>query len=533
MRGCGSQAFTTRALPPAGQAPRLLRTGPYELVEPNKVDLNASAYAILSHTWRLENDEITFADMVVQKLQSSMAHEAFNKIRLTCDQATREGLEYIWVDTCCIDKSSSADLSEAIDSMYAYYARAKVCYVFMSDVELADGHEGFRRSRWFTRAWTLQELLAPIEVRFYDKRWMFLGRLSDPRCANIICEITGVDGNMLLGKASLKDFSIAQRMPWAAHRYAKRLEDRAYSLLGIFGVNMPMIYGEGDKAFVRLQENIIRKTTDHSILCWNPPQGRDTGSLHFQPRSLFASSPSYFAYSKNIVQRATHSPRPFNMTNRGLGITLPVHAYFDKHGDEGYTQAKMNCVYQGQEAQPIVLNLQRQYDLDADHADGFQPWASRSRRARREAWDYMMGRPFDWQFVASYARRAFLVGHSSQGSRIKAARDEPFNYREQTIVILRDSSQDENVGHTRPQTTANPLAKFIAWIAIVMLLGSPILISLVVLVLSIVDDLGSLILRKNRKDPQLQKSILEHILVQTEQAIEEQLLRGITEPCSS
>jgi hypothetical protein len=533
MRGCGSQAFTTRALPPAGQAPRLLRTGPYELVEPNKVDLNASAYAILSHTWRLENDEITFADMVVQKLQSSMAHEAFNKIRLTCDQATREGLEYIWVDTCCIDKSSSADLSEAIDSMYAYYARAKVCYVFMSDVELADGHEGFRRSRWFTRAWTLQELLAPIEVRFYDKRWMFLGRLSDPRCANIICEITGVDGNMLLGKASLKDFSIAQRMPWAAHRHAKRLEDRAYSLLGIFGVNMPMIYGEGDKAFVRLQENIIRKTTDHSILCWNPPQGRDTGSLHFQPRSLFASSPSYFADSKNIVQRATHSPRPFNMTNRGLGITLPVHAYFDKHGDEGYTQAKMNCVYQGQEAQPIVLNLQRQYDLDADHADGFQPWASRSRRARREAWDYMMGRPFDWQFVASYARRAFLVGHSSQGSRIKAARDEPFNYREQTIVILRDSSQDENVGHTRPQTTANPLAKFIAWIAIVMLLGSPILISLVVLVLSIVDDLGSLILRKNRKDPQLQKSILEHILVQTEQAIEEQLLRGITEPCSS
>jgi hypothetical protein len=122
----------------------------------------------------------------------------------------------------------------------------------------------------------------------------------------------------------------------------------------------------------------------------------------------------------------------------------------------------MNCVYQGQEAQPIILNLQRQYDLDADDDDGFQSWASRSRRARQEAWDYMMGRSFDWQFVASYARRAFLVGHSPHGLRIKAARDEPFNYREQTLVILGDSLEDENVGHTRPQTTANPLAKFIA-----------------------------------------------------------------------
>jgi hypothetical protein len=484
MRGCGSQAFTTRALPPAGQAPRLLRTGSYELVEPDKVDLKVSAYAILSHTWRLEDDEITFADMAMQKLQCSMAHEAFNKIRLTCDQATREGLEYVWVYTCCIDKSSSADLSEAINSMYAYYARAKVCYVYMSDVELAVGHEGFRRSRWFTRAWTLQELLAPREVRFYDKRWRFLGHLSDPRCANVVSGVTGIDVNMLLGKASPRDFSIAQRMSWAAHRHAKRLEDRAYSLLGIFGVNMPMIYGEGDKSFARLQENIIQKTTDHSILCWNAPQDNDTSySLRSETRSLFAPSPSFFADSKKIVQRSTRSPRPFNMTNRGLEITLPVHAYFDKHGDEGHTQAKMNCVYQGQEAQPIVLNLQRQHDLDADHADGFQPWASRSRRAKREAWDYMMGRSFDWQFVASYARRAFLVGHSPQSLRIKAASDEPFNYREQTIVILRDSLEDENVGHTRPQTTANPLAKFIAWIAIVMLLGSPILISLVVLVL--------------------------------------------------
>jgi hypothetical protein len=294
---------------------------------------------------------------------------------------------------------------------------------------------------------------------------------------------------------------------------------------------MPIIYGEGDKAFVRLQENIIQKTTDHSILCWNAPQENDTSSsLHSENRSLFAPSPSSFADSKNIVQRSTRSPRPFNMTNRGLDITLPVHAYFDKHGDEGHTQAKMNCVYQGQEAQPIVLNLQRQYDLDADDSDGFQPWTSRSRRARREAWDYMMDRSFDWQFVASYARRAFLVGHSSHDERIEPARDEPFNYREQTIVILRDCLDDETVSHPRPKTTANPLAKSIAWIAILMLLGSPILISLVVLVLSFIDDLGRLVRRRVRKNPQPKKTVLEHLLLQTEQAIEEQLLREIAEP---
>jgi hypothetical protein len=149
-------------------APRLLRAKSFELVKPEKFATDSSAYAILSHTWRMEKDEITLKDISPEAQQNSMARKAFTKIRLTCDQATRDGLEYVWIDTCCIDKSGSADLSHAINSMYAWYAFAKVCYVYLSDVELAGGQEAFRRSRWFTRAWTLQELCAPTELRFYD-----------------------------------------------------------------------------------------------------------------------------------------------------------------------------------------------------------------------------------------------------------------------------------------------------------------------------------------------------------------------------
>lgn len=506
-------------LPTTGPAPRLLRTGTYELVEPDKVDIGSGKYAILSHTWRLERDEITFRDMSPERLQSSTTKEAFKKIRLTCEQATRDGLDHVWIDTCCIDKSSSADLSEAINSMYAWYARAKVCYVYMSDVDIADGEEAFRGSRWFTRAWTLQELIAPREVRFYDVRWRFMGRLSHPRCAKVVSGVTGIDINMLLGKSELSDFSIAQRMSWAAHRHATRIEDRAYSLLGIFGVNMSMIYGESDKAFTRLQEHIIRTTTDHSIFCWNSAPGEDIQS---GSRSLFAPSPSHFADSKDVVQRSTRSPRPFNMTNRGLEITLPVHMYMNMHRGIGYTQAKLDCTYQGEEFHTICLKLQRQYDLDADKSDGFEPWASRWRRARQEAWDYLMGRTFDWHFVASHARRAFAVGHDSQGARIEKCKDDAANYREQTIVILREGLDLELVDPAEPLTTANPLANFLEVIVLCLVLGAPIL---VVFVISISFFANAAMLRFRQW--LAQETLLERILVRTEQAMDEQLLKRL------
>ncbi|KAH9208516.1 hypothetical protein DL95DRAFT_428641 [Leptodontidium sp. 2 PMI_412] len=170
----------------------------------------------------------------------------FRKIEGVCGIAVSDGFEYIWIDTCCIDKTSSAELSEAINSMFRWY-------YFEKD---------FRDSRWFTRGWTLQELIAPSRVVFYSKTWEDLGTKSSFK--SLISEITGIPGQALLENIVQNNgltfrLSITQRMSWASRRRTTREEDRAYSLLGIFGINMPMLYGEGKAAFHGLQEEIYEK----------------------------------------------------------------------------------------------------------------------------------------------------------------------------------------------------------------------------------------------------------------------------------
>lgn len=469
-----TESLDTRA------APRLLKAHNYDLFEPGRIpDPTTGAYAILSHTWRLEGDEITYQDMVSKSLQELMTRESAHKIRLTCEQAKRDSLDYVWIDTCCIDKTSSAELSEAINSMFAWYNLARVCYVYMSDVDIADGPMAFCWSRWFTRAWRLQELLAPKEVRFYDRRWKFMGRLADPKCAMVVSKATGIPTDLLLHKTDLRSASIAQRMSWAAKRHATRVEDRAYSLLGIFAVQMPMIYGEGYKAFIRLQEQIIQTSTDHSIFCWGISQ--NDRSMLPSSRSLLAPSPAYFAGCHNIVENSNSSPRPYQMTNRGPEITLPVRVYLDSDEAYGLTYAKLDCIQRLEQPVRIALSLQRSYDHDAEAFNGFKPWTKRSWRRRREAWDHLSGRTFDWHFVASYARRAFAVGHSSHGRRVEAKEDLPFNFREQTIVTLRDYENTDHVDGTTVRPTSNPLADFnelqyIAAVVIAVVFMIPILL---------------------------------------------------------
>ncbi|KAK0655719.1 hypothetical protein B0T16DRAFT_424448 [Cercophora newfieldiana] len=198
---------------------RLINTATLQFEE--FIRQNIPEYAILSHTW--EEEEVSFADIILK----------------TCEIAQSEGHGYAWVDTCCIDKSSSAELTEAINSMFKWYQNAKVCYAFLSDFPAsADSNEALEICRWFTRGWTLQELIAPRDVTFFRQDW------TKP----------------------LRSIAVAQKMSWAAFRETTRVEDMAYSLLGIFDVNMPMLYGEGEKAFRRLQEEIIRSTSDLSIL---------------------------------------------------------------------------------------------------------------------------------------------------------------------------------------------------------------------------------------------------------------------------
>ncbi|KAI9773659.1 MAG: hypothetical protein M1840_006933 [Geoglossum simile] len=202
------------------------------------------------------------------------SREGFAKIKHMCDLTLEHGLGYAWVDTCCIDKSSSAELTESINSMFQWYRNAAECYVYLEDLPPhAPTGDRLTSCRWFSRGWTLQELLAPEKVKFYDMAWNYRGSKLDLIYA--ISQSTGIPSGVLQGHDALASCSVAKRMSWAAHRQTMRVEDMSYCLMGIFDVNMPLIYGEGAKAFRRLQEEIIKRNNDLSIFAWNTPQSRE------------------------------------------------------------------------------------------------------------------------------------------------------------------------------------------------------------------------------------------------------------------
>ncbi|KAK5683233.1 hypothetical protein LTS10_004764 [Elasticomyces elasticus] len=228
-------------------------------------------YAIISHTYgRGEWEEAPFQEVCRGKEGKHTQMGGWSKIVGACKQASQDGLQYLWADSCCIDRSDAAEVQEAIISMFDYYRGASVCYVYMADVDMktstgADIPSAFSESRWHTRGWTLQELLAPKSVEFYDRNWTFIGTLS--QLVDIVVRATGIPGPVLRHETALQDCSVAQRLSWAANRQTTRSEDNAYALLGIFGVYMPLMYGEGTHAFVRLQEELLRGD-DLSVLAW-------------------------------------------------------------------------------------------------------------------------------------------------------------------------------------------------------------------------------------------------------------------------
>ncbi|KAI0023946.1 HET-domain-containing protein [Xylariomycetidae sp. FL0641] len=186
----------------------------------------------------------------------------YTKIKHCCDQARRDGLGWAWVDTCCIDKTSTAELSEAINSMFQWYRDATICYVYLSDI---DNRSDIPNSRWCTRGWTLQELIAPRDMRFYSSSWEYLCSRSE--LLEELHSATKIE-HSVLSTGVFSDICVARKMAWAANRQTTRIEDQAYSLLGIFDVNMPLLYGEGTKSFIRLQEEIIKVSDDHTLFAW-------------------------------------------------------------------------------------------------------------------------------------------------------------------------------------------------------------------------------------------------------------------------
>ncbi|KAH6635980.1 heterokaryon incompatibility protein-domain-containing protein [Chaetomium tenue] len=206
-------------------------------------DLDIQPYAILSHTWA--EDEVTFEDFQSLSKEALAKKKGYAKIEYCCLQAIADGYDWVWIDTCCIDKRSSAELSEAINSMFRWYKEAAVCYAYFADVQAHAGsdfkllHAQLSGARWFIRGWTLQELLAPRDVVLYSSHWKPIGTRGGLREA--LSEITSIEIKYLCNHAPLETASISKRMSWAARRNTSRTEDLAYCLLGIFDVNMPLL----------------------------------------------------------------------------------------------------------------------------------------------------------------------------------------------------------------------------------------------------------------------------------------------------
>lgn len=297
---------------------------------------NIPKYAILSHRWRAE--EVTYDDIIAGQPGDGAKWE---KLRKSCERAHQDGFEYVWIDTCCIDKKSSAELSESINSMFRWYRKSAVCYAFLNDVEGTANPEAdessFRKSVWFTRGWTLQELIAPKSVLFLDADWSDIG--SRDTLAEVVSQITNIECGVLSGVVDLSDVCVAKKMSWASKRVTLKVEDRAYSLLGIFGVNMTTIYGEGRKAFVRLQQEIMRHSSDYTIFAWDTSREGDEhpevpADIEKNQYALLAPSPDEFVESEGFIGVSyshfarlwslNNSVPELRLTNIGIWMEVPL-----------------------------------------------------------------------------------------------------------------------------------------------------------------------------------------------------------------
>ena len=315
-------------------------------------DGKTTAYAILSHRW-IEDTEVDYEEMVglakmdIEERDEIRQRLGYQKIWDTCQQARRDGYEWVWVDTCCIDKRSSAELSEAINYMYRWYQHSGVCYAYLHDVPDLTFPAQSNESRypnfngwpeWFSRGWTLQEMIAPRTVQFFNKDWHLIG--DKTRFAAMLEYITGVPQRILSRGLAGNRPCVAQIISWASRRTTTRVEDKAYSLMGLLDVNMPMLYGEGQKAFHRLQLEIIRSSNDQSIFAWDWGDEWTGSILADDPRSFdicsqmelmdhdeFIESLKEYIPAKELPLIQEDSFGTFPITNRGIHIWMLLDPY--------------------------------------------------------------------------------------------------------------------------------------------------------------------------------------------------------------
>ncbi|KAK7979878.1 hypothetical protein PG989_012335 [Apiospora arundinis] len=320
-------------------------------------------YAILSHTW--SDDEIAlqeFEQLVAggSSAETTRAKNGYKKIVAACKAAKELQIYWCWVDTCCIDKKSSAELTEAINSMFKWYMHAAVCLAYLSDLDVMTESQYIRRElpkmmycRWFTRGWCLQELIAPENLIFYDKEWNTVTTKAE--ISPYLSDITGIDQGVLQDPTKLPSIPVACRLSWASRRETTRVEDQAYCLLGIFNITMPMLYGEGPKSFLRLQEEILRQDGDLSLFAWLPDAGQ-----HEIYMDMFALSPKQFTSSLNIFSTTKgnlHTRDVCSISNRGVQMsrTNVISIQTDQRKTSPYYYVSLGCY--SKSVGPWVLKL--------------------------------------------------------------------------------------------------------------------------------------------------------------------------------
>lgn len=294
-------------------------------------------YAILSHRWLLDG-EATFQTVMENGLLGDSP--GYEKLRKFCVAAEALGCRLAWADTCCINKTSSAELDEAIRSMFKWYRNSAVCIVLLAMATSVpapgglgiDKFDAIQNDPWFTRGWTLQELLAPAKIKLYSADWLPLSDFPNDKentaIMHVVSDITGIDHH------NLRYFSpgllnVREKMVWAASRKTTRVEDVAYSLLGIFDISMPIAYGESKRAFRRLMEAIVSDCREWQIFAWAGPHSPYAASFPESPagyRALADTTASLMITMNpagHLVHRRWDLGYPFYaMTKRGLELKV-------------------------------------------------------------------------------------------------------------------------------------------------------------------------------------------------------------------
>jgi len=277
-------------------------------------DEDIPPYVIVSHRWR--EDEVTYQDF---EHNTFSRRHGYHKIKESCRIALEANYNWVWLDTCCIDKRNFTELNEAINAMYKWYQKASLCVAYLFDY--VHGHDELANSSWFTRCWTLQELIAPRRVEFYDQNWKFFG--SKNRLCEQIATITWIGVEVLRCRADpTTACTVAVRLSWAARRKASRVEDEAYSLLGLFALSMPTLYGSGEKAFQMFLEEVLRRTGDVTSLVWNKPLESHATSLS----GLLPSSPAAYA-SKRCARTTGSLSRSLSVVADGIELDVLTIPY--------------------------------------------------------------------------------------------------------------------------------------------------------------------------------------------------------------